>query len=102
MPSNLKNKSKAHIIPQGTWGAFTRPDILDPMDPEFEAVYKRQAEYYYSGSSGAGTQMTDFTGYNVAKKVSTSSSIRNDQAVYLSLIHISAPLPERNRKQSNL
>ena len=41
-----------------------------------------RAEYYYSGSSGAGTQMTDFTGYNVAKKVSTSSSIRNDQAVY--------------------
>ena len=32
VPSNLKNKSKAHIIPQGTWGAFTRPDILDPMD----------------------------------------------------------------------
>ena len=30
VPSNLKNKSKAHIIPQGTWGAFTRPDILDP------------------------------------------------------------------------
>ena len=27
-----------------------------------------EAEYYYSGSSGAGTQMTDFTGYNVAKK----------------------------------
>lgn len=25
VPSNLKNKSKAHIIPQGTWGAFTRP-----------------------------------------------------------------------------
>lgn len=38
VPSNLKNKSKAHIIPQGTWGAFTRPDILDPMDPEFDRV----------------------------------------------------------------
>ena len=47
-----------------------------------------RAEYYYSGSSGAGTQMTDFTGYNVAKKVSTSSSIRNDQAVYRPYIHI--------------
>ena len=32
--------------------------------------------------------MTDFTGYNVAKKVSTSSSIRNDQAVYRPYIHI--------------
>lgn len=47
-----------------------------------------RAEYYYSGSSGAGTQMTDFTGYNVAKKVSTSSSIRNDQSVYRPYIHI--------------
>lgn len=36
VPSSLKSKSKAHIIPQGTWGAFTRPDILDPTDPEFE------------------------------------------------------------------
>lgn len=38
VPSNLKNKSKAHIIPQGTWGAFTRPDILDPTDPEFDRI----------------------------------------------------------------
>lgn len=38
VPSNLKTKSKAHIIPQGTWGAFTRPDILDPMDPEFDRI----------------------------------------------------------------
>lgn len=38
VPSSLKTKSKAHIIPQGTWGAFTRPDILDPMDSEFERV----------------------------------------------------------------
>jgi alpha-N-acetylglucosaminidase len=35
VPSTLKNKSKAHIIDQGTWGAFKRPDILDPTDPEF-------------------------------------------------------------------
>ena len=38
VPSNLKTKSKAHIIPQGNWGAFTRPDILDPTDPEFERI----------------------------------------------------------------
>lgn len=47
-----------------------------------------RAEYYYSGLSGAGTTQTDFTGYNVAKKVSVSSSIRSDQAVYRPYIHI--------------
>lgn len=38
VPSSLKNKSKAHIIAQGNWGAFVRPDILDPLDPEFDKV----------------------------------------------------------------
>lgn len=47
-----------------------------------------RAEYYFSGMSGAGTQMTDFTGYNVAKKVSVSSSIRSDKTVYRPFIHI--------------
>lgn len=44
VPSSLKNKSKAHIIDQGTWGAFKRPDILDPTDPEFSRI----AGIYYS------------------------------------------------------
>jgi alpha-N-acetylglucosaminidase len=44
VPSSLKSKSKAHIIDQGTWGAFKRPDILDPTDPEFS----RMAGIYYS------------------------------------------------------
>lgn len=38
VPSTLKNKSQARIIPQGGWWAFTRPDILDPSDPEFERI----------------------------------------------------------------
>lgn len=38
VPSNFKEKTKARIIPQGNWGAFTRPDILDPTDPEFDRV----------------------------------------------------------------
>ncbi|WP_121812228.1 alpha-N-acetylglucosaminidase [Mucilaginibacter kameinonensis] len=44
VPSSLKSKSKAHIIDQLTWGAFKRPDILDPTDPEFS----RMAEIYYT------------------------------------------------------
>lgn len=47
-----------------------------------------RAEYYYSGLSGAGTQLVDFTGYNVGKRVSTSSSIRFDQAAFRPFIHI--------------
>ena len=38
VPSSLKNKTKAHIITQGNWGAFTRPDILDPTDTAFNRI----------------------------------------------------------------
>jgi alpha-N-acetylglucosaminidase len=38
VPSTLKHKIKAHIIPQGNWGAFTRPDILDPTDTAFTRI----------------------------------------------------------------
>lgn len=38
VPSTLKDKLKAHIIPQGKWGAFTRPDILDPTDTAFDRI----------------------------------------------------------------
>ena len=38
VPSTLKNKSGAHIITQGKWGAFTRPDILDPTDTAFDRI----------------------------------------------------------------
>ena len=44
VPSSLKNKNKAHIIDQGNWGAFKRPDILDPADPEFSRI----AGIYYT------------------------------------------------------
>ena len=47
-----------------------------------------RAEYYLSGQSGATGSRVDFTGYNVAKRVSTTSSIRNDQASYRPYIHI--------------
>ena len=38
MPSTFKTKTKAHIIAQGNWGAFVRPDILDPTDTAFNRV----------------------------------------------------------------
>jgi len=38
VPSTLRDKMKAHVIVQGTWGAFTRPDILDPSDTLFSRV----------------------------------------------------------------
>lgn len=44
VPSTLKDKTKAHIIDQKTWGAFKRPDILSPNDPEFARI----AGIYYS------------------------------------------------------
>lgn len=38
VPSDFKSKTKAHIITQGNWGAFIRPDILDPTDTAFDRV----------------------------------------------------------------
>ncbi|MEP7319582.1 MAG: alpha-N-acetylglucosaminidase [Panacibacter sp.] len=38
VPGTLKNKSNAHIITQGNWGAFARPDILDPTDTAFSRI----------------------------------------------------------------
>ncbi|MDP4206440.1 MAG: alpha-N-acetylglucosaminidase, partial [Bacteroidota bacterium] len=38
VPSSFKEKSKAHIINQGNWGAFKRPDILDPTDTAFTRI----------------------------------------------------------------
>lgn len=38
VPSSLKSKIAAHIITQGNWGAFTRPDILDPTDTAFSRI----------------------------------------------------------------
>jgi alpha-N-acetylglucosaminidase len=38
VPSTLKDKVKSRVIVQGTWGAFTRPDILDPADTLFSRV----------------------------------------------------------------
>ncbi|MEO6229542.1 MAG: alpha-N-acetylglucosaminidase [Ferruginibacter sp.] len=38
VPGTLKNKSNAHIITQGNWGAFARPDILDPTDTAFGRI----------------------------------------------------------------
>lgn len=38
VPSTLKDKIKAHIINQSKWGAFVRPDILDPTDTAFARI----------------------------------------------------------------
>lgn len=47
-----------------------------------------RAEYYLSGKSGATNANVDFTGYNIAKRVSTTSNIRNNQASFRPYIHI--------------
>jgi alpha-N-acetylglucosaminidase len=38
IPSSYKERSGARIITQGMWQPFTRPDILDPTDPEFDRI----------------------------------------------------------------
>lgn len=38
VPSTLKAKSSAHIAVQGKWISFTRPDIMDPAEAEFDRV----------------------------------------------------------------
>ncbi|OQP60567.1 hypothetical protein A3860_32650 [Niastella vici] len=46
VPHNFNSKTRAHIITQGTWGAFTRPAILDPTDTAFNRV----AGIFYSAT----------------------------------------------------
>jgi len=50
VPASLKDRLKAHIVAQGGWGGFRRPDILDPTDPEFARVagiyYEEMAKLY--------------------------------------------------------
>jgi alpha-N-acetylglucosaminidase len=38
VPHNFNTKTTGHVISQGTWGAFTRPAILDPTDTAFNRV----------------------------------------------------------------
>lgn len=36
VPSNFKTRfPAANVVPQGTWGSFQRPAVLDPSDPKF-------------------------------------------------------------------
>ncbi|MFG2521411.1 alpha-N-acetylglucosaminidase [Streptomyces sp. NPDC048527] len=47
-PGFADRNSGAHIVPQGDWVGFTRPDWLDPRDPHFariaETFYRVQSE----------------------------------------------------------
>lgn len=38
VPHNFNTKTKGRVITQGTWGAFTRPAILDPTDTAFNRI----------------------------------------------------------------
>ncbi len=38
VPASLREKLKAHILAQGNWSSFRRPEILDPADPAFARV----------------------------------------------------------------
>ena len=38
VPASLKARLSAHIVAQGAWASFRRPDILDPTDPAFARV----------------------------------------------------------------
>lgn len=49
---------------------------------------KGRAEYYYSGLSGASQNLSDFTGYNIAKGVSPAADIYHDANIYRPFIHI--------------
>ncbi len=44
----------AHLVPQGKWGGFDRPDWLDPRDPHFarvaESFYRHQSALYGDSS----------------------------------------------------
>jgi len=59
VPSTLKNKTKAPIIDQGNWGAFTRPDILAPGDTAFTRI---AGIYYHEMQKLYGKDLHFFAG----------------------------------------
>jgi len=59
VPSSLKEKSKAAIIDQKTWGAFKRPDILIPGNPDFSRI---AAIYYNELQKAYGQNIRFFAG----------------------------------------
>ena len=38
VPSDYERRTGDHVVEQGKWGAFTRPDILDPTTRDFKRV----------------------------------------------------------------
>ncbi|KIA96535.1 hypothetical protein OC25_01965 [Pedobacter kyungheensis] len=59
VPSSLKDKSKAEIIDQKTWGAFKRPDILVPGRDDFSRI---AAIYYSEVRKAYGNDIRFFAG----------------------------------------
>jgi alpha-N-acetylglucosaminidase len=55
VPSDFRRRfPAAHVVPQGEWAGFTRPDWLDPLDPMFaqvaSAFYRHQHELFGDSS----------------------------------------------------
>ena len=59
IPASLKGRLKAHILSQGDWQGFRRPDILDPTDPEFARV---AGTYYDELAKLCGNDLHFFSG----------------------------------------
>lgn len=59
VPSTLKEKTKARIVPQGNWGAFVRPDILAPDDTAFNRI---AGIYYQEMQKLYGKEVRFFAG----------------------------------------
>ncbi|AOM76314.1 alpha-N-acetylglucosaminidase [Pedobacter steynii] len=59
VPGSLKEKSKAKIIDQKTWGAFKRPDILVPGYPDFSRI---AGIYYKELQKAYGKNIRFFAG----------------------------------------
>ena len=59
VPSNYGEKTGSKVFLQGTWGAFTRPAILDPTTPEFDRV---AAIYYEEMKKLYGEDIRFFSG----------------------------------------
>ena len=59
VPGSLKDKSKAHIIDQKTWGAFKRPDILVPNSSDFSRI---AGIYYKEVQKAYGKDILFFAG----------------------------------------
>jgi alpha-N-acetylglucosaminidase len=94
-PEFAKRHPGVKVLPQGRWGSFKRPDMLDPTDPLFDriaAAFMREqeklfgragfytADPFHEGGNAKGVDMTD-----CGRRVLSAMRAADPQAIWVKM-----------------